>query len=838
MEVIKRNGNKERVSFDKIIKRIEGICEKLSLSRVDPIEISKETIQGLYDGITTEELDFFAAHKCAEKIIDDPEYNKLAAGLCVSNLHKSTSSSFMEVTERLHNNIDRFGRKNALVTTEYYNFVRENINRIQSSIDYNRDYLFDFFGIKTLERAYLIRIKDDAATQDNKNTREKEPKDIKNEMIMRKKYGRIVERPQHMIMRLALGIHTGNLEAALETYDLVSQHYFTHASPTLYNAGSYKPQLSSCYLLNMDDSIDGIFDTVTDAAKISKWAGGIGINLSNIRAFGSLIRGTNGSSDGIVPLIRLLNAEARYVNQGGRRNGAIAVYLEPWHADIYNFCELRKNTGAEELRARDIFLAVWVPDIFMKRVKDHGKWSLMCPDECPGLTSTYGAEFEQLYLKYESEGRYRKQVSADDLWFHILSAQMETGMPYMMFKDNVNRQSNQINIGVVQCSNLCSEIVQYSSPTEIAVCNLASICLPAFVIDNKTFDFAKLKQVAEVATKNLNIVIDINYYPVKKAEVSNKRHRPIGVGVQGLADVFCMMDLPFDSEEAITLNKKIFETIYFGCLTASVELAIKDGPYETFAGSPFSKGQLQYHLWGLKEADLLTNSMWDWKMLVERVKKHGTRNSLLTTVMPTASTSQIMGYNESIEAFTTNLYTRTTLAGEYVVVNKYLVEKLIALGLWRESVKTEFMFDNGSVQNIEEIPTNIKDIFKTAFEMKIKPVVRQAIARGPAIDQSQSMNLFMSEPDFSTLTSAHFYSWSNKLKTGMYYMRTKTAVDPIKFGLDPATIRKIQKKRKMIKIDQDDTTIPEDISDPRRISEIEINQKKSKIEEPCVMCSG
>lgn len=848
MEVVKRNGNKEKVSFDKIIRRIEGICEKMNLKRIDPIEIAKDTILGLYNGITTEELDFYAAHKCAEKIIDDPEYNMLATGLCVSNLHKSTTSSFLEVTEKLYNNIDKFGNRNQLVCDEYYNFVKNNINILQNAIDYDRDYLFDFFGIKTLERAYLIRIKNDSTKIINKKN---EPKDIKNEMVMREKYGKIVERPQHMIMRLACGIHTGDIDRVLETYDLVSKHYFTHASPTLYNAGSTRPQLSSCYLLNMEDSIDSIFDTITDAAKISKWAGGIGINLSNIRAFGSTIRGTNGNSDGIVPLIRLLNAEARYVNQGGRRNGAIAVYLEPWHADIYNFCELRKNTGAEELRARDIFLALWIPDLFMKRVKEKGVWSLMCPDECPKLTETYGEDFEKLYLQYEKNGVYKRQVQAEDLWWHILSSQMETGMPYMLYKDNVNRQSNQKNIGVIQCSNLCAEVVQYSTQNEIAVCNLSSICLPAFVEffdNNKVFNFDKLRKVSEVITKNLNKVIDINYYPVKKAEISNKKHRPIGVGIQGLADVFCMMDLPFDSVEAQQLNKKIFETIYFGCLTASVELAQKDGPYETYNGSPFSRGELQYHLWGLTENDMATDL--DWKSLVEKVKTIGVRNSLLTTVMPTASTSQIMGYNESIEPFTTNLYTRSTLAGEYVIVNKYLIEKLISLDLWTTDIKQEFIYDNGSIQNISEIPQNIKDIYKTAFEMKIKPIVQQAILRGPFVDQSQSMNLFMKEPDFGTLTSSHFYSWSNKLKTGLYYLRSRPAVDAIKFGLDPSVIKKIEKKRKIGRIDEinDIDNISEQHSqkttlltpDPRRINEIELNQQKIKKDkiEICEMCCG
>jgi ribonucleoside-diphosphate reductase alpha chain len=611
----------------------------------------------------------------------------------------------------------------------------------------------------------------------------------------------------------------------------------------------------NCFLLGMDDSIDGIFKTISGAGKISKWAGGIGIHISNIRALGSLIRGTNGNSDGIIPLVKVLNSVARYVNQGGRRNGAIALYIEPWHSDVFSFCELKQNTGAEELRARDIFLALWVPDLFMKRVRDGGYWSLMCPDECPGLADVYGEEFEKLYLQYEEEGRYKRRVKAEDLWYHITSNQIETGMPYMLFKDNANRQSNQKNLGTIKSSNLCSEIIEYSDADEYAVCNLCSICLPRFIETdtngNKSYNYDKLLEVSKVCTKNLDKIIDINYYPVPEAERSNMKHRPIGIGVQGLADVYCMLDLPFDSAEANTINKKIFETIYYGALLASCENAKKKGAYSTFKGSPFSKGQLQYHLWGLTEEDLLMG--YDWKSLVNDIKKYGTRNSLLTAVMPTASTSQIMTNNECIEPYTSNLYTRTTLAGEYIVVNKHLIEKLISLGLWTKEIQEEFFFDNGSIQNIKVIPDEIKEVFKTAYEMRTKPIIDQAIGRGPFIDQSQSMNLFSNEPDFDMLTKSHFYSWSNKLKTGMYYLRSRPSVDPIKFGLDPDARNRIKKKRSGYTSNSSDDESEEenDNRDPRRISEIEINhgsgktqtfkssrQKRADNYLECDMCSG
>lgn len=795
MQVVKQDGRKENVSFDKILRRIEILCTRLALTRVDAVEVAKDTINGLYNGITTEEIDHFASAICAEKIRDDPQYDKLATGLCISRLHKNTSKDFLVVTNRLYEN----GDKGHLVTKEYLDYVTFHIDKIQAALNYMRDYDFDYFGIKTLERAYLFRTRSDTPIDNtivkNTQTGKKLKLDTKKEQIIQKKFGTIVERPQHLFMRVAIALNMDNLDHALETYELMSQRYFIFGSPTLYNAGSCWPQLSSCYLLKMDDSLDAIFELINEVAQISKRAGGIGISISDIRAHGSAIRGTNGHSDGIIPMIQVLNQVGRYVNQSGRRNGAIAVYIEPWHADVFPFCELRKNTGAEEMRARDIFLALWIPDLFMKRVQDDALWSLMCPDECPGLTKVYGEEFTKLYEKYEASGKYRKQIRAKELWFHILSMQIESGMPYMLYKDNINRQSNQMNIGVIQSSNLCSEIVEYSDSNEIAVCNLSSLCLPRFVEDNH-YNYDKLRYVAQVATRNLNKVIDINYYPSDKAKQSNFKHRPIGVGVQGLADVYCMLDVPFDSEEARVINRKIFETIYFGCLTESNNLAKIYGPYETFwhnGGCPFSKGLLQYHLWGHESDYLLTDN--DWDGLISSIKKYGTRNSLLTTAMPTASTSQLMSNSEAIEPITQNIYTRTTLAGEFVVINKYLVERLIKLGLWNKETQNELMYDKGSIQNISTIPDHIKAVYKTAFEMKTKPIVQQSIERGPFIDQTQSLNLFCKIPDFEMLTSAQFYGWKNKIKTGMYYLRTQPAVDPIEFGMDQEIIDAIELKR-------------------------------------------
>jgi len=816
MRVQKRDGTYEPVSLNKITNRVRGICLKLSLDRVDPTVIAIETVNGLCDKITTEEIDRYSAKVSAYKIMEDPQYNKLAAGLCISNLHKTTTSDIYEVAKRLYYNTDTLGEHNPSVTKRYLDIVEKNREILNRTIDYEKDYYFDFFGIKTLERAYLYRI-----NTDNKN--------------------HIVERPQHMIMRVAIGIHWENIDKVIETYDLISNKYFTHATPTLYNAASPRPQMSSCFLLKMDDSLSDIFELIKKIALISKWAGGIGVHITNIRAIGSLIRGTKGDSDGILPLIRVLNNVARYVNQGGRRKGSIAVYLEPWHYDIFQFCDLRKNTGAEELRARDMFLALWVPDIFMRAVQDDDHWYLMCPDECQNLTTTYGDEFEKIYLQYVKEGKYKKKIRAKDLWFHIIGAQIETGMPYMAFKDNANRQSNYKHKYVLQGSNLCCEIYEPATKDEIAVCNLASICLPRFIEEDengeKFYNFEKLMKIARVVTRNLDYVIDHNFYPVEETKHSNMLHRPIGLGVQGLADVYCIMKYPFDSPEAFELNKKIFETIYFGCITESNILAKERGSYKTFKGSPFSKGQFQFHLWGFSEEDLLMN--YDWKSLKENVKKWGMRNAQLTALMPTASTSQIMGNNEAFEPFTSNLYTRTTLAGEFIRVNEHLVEDLIKLDLWTKEVREELLYDNGSIQNIEEIPQNIKDLYKIAFEMKTKPLVQQSIDRGKFVDGGCSMNLFSDQPDSRMLTSSHFYGWKNGIKTGMYYLRSRTAVNAIKFGLDPDSIKRIERKRGIV----DDSSEDESKSDNKiqRINEIELNlgiKNRQNNYMECDMCSG
>lgn len=797
MQVVKRDGTKEKVSFDKILYRIEQICIKMGLDRINPTVIAQDTIRGLYDGISTEELDFFAAHRCAENANNDPQYNKLAAGIYISNMHKMTSNDFMKVTQDLYDNINANGERAPLVTTEYYNNVKENINRINQLLKYDRDYLFDFFGIKTLERSYLIKMK----IKSNFTGKSEELKNME-------KFGRVVERPQHMFMRIALGIHHNNIDKVATTYKYLSKQYFTHASPTMFNAGSYNPQLSSCFLLGMDDNIDSIFETLKSAGKISKWSGGIGINLSDMRASGSYIAGTNGYSDGIVPLMRHINTLAKYINQGGKRNGAIAVYVEPWHADIYNFCDIRKPHGLEEMRAREIFTALWIPDLFMERVRDNKMWSLMCPHECPNLTSTVGDDFVKLYEKYESEGKYKKQVSASELWYHILASQILTGTPYMLYKDHCNRKSNYKHYGVLKNSNLCAEILEYCDSKEFAVCNLASLALPKFVDDvygQKVFNFGKLEKVTKIAIENLDKIIDINFYPDEKAKYSNFKHRPVGLGVQGLVDVFYLMEIPFDSKQAEILNKQIFETIYYAALTQSMELAKLYGPYETFKGSPYSEGKLQYHLWGLSEKDLLMD--YDWSTLIENIKTYGTRNCQLTSIMPTASSSQIIGNTECIEPKTSNIFIRRTIAGEYMIVNNYLVERLIKEGLWNKDVLDEIMFDNGSIQNIDIIPNNIKQVYKTAFDMRTKPILDLAIGRGPFIDQTQSMNIFSKEPNYDTLTKSHFYAWSNGLKTGMYYLRTQPTIDPVKFGVD---IEKIAKKRGIKSFDMSRQTTNDD----------------------------
>jgi ribonucleoside-diphosphate reductase alpha subunit len=753
MKVLKRSGKYEDVSFDKITARIRKLCYGLNQNYINYIEISKKVIQGLYDGVTTTELDNLAAETAATMAATHPDYAILAARIAVSNLHKNTDKSFSKTMEGLYNYIDpKTGEKAGLISDETIEVVRANADKLDSAIIFDRDYEYDYFGFKTLERSYLLRMK-----------------------------GQIVERPQHMIMRAAVGIHGEDIESAILTYNLMSEKWFTHATPTLFNAGTPKPQLSSCFLLSMtDDSISGIFETLSRCAKISQSAGGIGLSIHNVRAKGAYIKGTGGTSNGIVPMLKVYNDTARYVDQGGgKRKGAFAIYMEPWHADIHEFLELKKNHGKEELRARDLFYAMWISDLFMERVKNNEDWSLFCPNEAPGLHEVYGGEFEALYHKYEQEGRARSTVKAQDLWFHILESQIETGTPYILYKDACNKKSNQKNLGTIKSSNLCTEIVEYTAPDEVAVCNLASISLSKFVGDDRNFDFDKLYEITRVVTRNLNKIIDINYYPIPEARNSNMRHRPIGIGVQGLADAFIKMRFPFDSAEAKQLNKDIFETIYFAALTESNAIAQEEGPYQTFEGSPASEGVLQFDMWNVTPSE-----RWDWDTLRSSVMEKGMRNSLLLAPMPTASTSQILGNNECFEPFTSNIYSRRTLSGEYIIVNKYLLKDLVGLGLWNEGMKQRLMAANGSIQGFSEIPAEIKEIYKTVWEISQKVVIDMAADRGAYICQSQSMNLFLENPNFSKLSSMHFYAWSKGLKTGMYYLRSKAAVDPIKFTVE------------------------------------------------------
>jgi ribonucleoside-diphosphate reductase alpha chain len=754
MQVIKRSNKREAVSFDKVTARINKLCYGLNAKFVDPIEISKKVIQGLFDGVRTTELDNLAAETSATMAAKHPDYAILAARIAVSNLHKNTEKSFSTTMEKLYNYIDpKTGEKAGLISNETIDVIRKNADKLDSALIYDRDYSFDYFGFKTLEKSYLLRM-------DNE----------------------VVERPQHMLMRAAVGIHGEDLESAIETYHLMSEKWFIHATPTLFNAGTPKPQLSSCFLLTMtDDSISGIFETLSRCAKISQSAGGIGLSVHNVRAKGSYIKGTGGTSNGIIPMLKVFNDTARYVDQGGgKRKGAFAVYLEPWHADIFDFLDLKKNHGKEEMRARDLFYAMWVPDLFMQRVKENGKWSLFCPNEAPGLHDCYGGEFEALYHKYEQEGRARKTINAQELWFAILESQIETGTPYILYKDACNIKSNQKNLGTIKSSNLCTEIIEYTAPDEVAVCNLASISLPKFVDeDKKAFDFQKLHEVTKVVTRNLNKIIDINYYPVIEAQNSNFRHRPIGIGVQGLADAFILMRMPFDSAEAVKLNKDIFETIYHAAMEESNALAAQFGPYQTFEGSPASQGVFQFDMWDVSPSD-----RYDWSTLKEKVKSTGLRNSLLLAPMPTASTSQILGNNECFEPYTSNIYTRRTLSGEYIIVNKHLLKDLTRLGLWNETLKQKLMAANGSVANIPEIPTDLKELYKTVYEISQKTIIDQAADRGAFICQSQSLNLFVENPNFGKMSSMHFYAWQKGLKTGMYYLRSKAAVDPIKFTLD------------------------------------------------------
>ena len=752
MYVVKRDGKRELVQFDKITARIKKLCYSLHES-VDPQRVAMRVIEGVYDGVTTTELDNLAAEVAATNAVTHPDYASLASRIAVSNLHKSTKKSFAYTMNELHNYVDPVtGDPASLIAEDVHEIIQTNAEFLDSQIIYDRDFSYDYFGFKTLERSYLLKMN-----------------------------GEIAERPQHMLMRVSVGIHKDDLDSVVGTYNMLSEGWFTHATPTLFNSGTPKPQMSSCFLLTMkEDSISGIYDTLKQCAKISQSAGGIGLAMHNIRAKGSYIKGTNGTSNGIVPMLRVFNDTARYVDQGGgRRKGSFAMYIEPWHADVFDFLEMRKNHGKEEQRARDLFYALWIPDLFMKRVEENGDWTLMCPNECPGLPETHSAEFEALYIKYEKEGKGRKTIKAQDLWFKILDSQVETGTPYMLFKDAANAKSNQKNLGTIRSSNLCTEIIEYTAPDEIAVCNLASVALPKFVKSDGTFDHDKLFEITYQVTKNLNCIIDRNYYPVIEARNSNMRHRPIGIGIQGLADVFILMRHAFDSDEAKKINKDIFETLYYAACTASKDLAKEEGPYETFKGSPASQGILQFDMWNVTPSD-----RWEWAVLKEEIQKHGMRNSLLIAPMPTASTAQILGNNECFEPYTSNIYTRRVLSGEFIVVNKHLLRDLVKLGLWDTDMKNRLIAANGSVQNINEIPDNIKLLYRTAWEISQRSILDMAADRGAYICQSQSLNIFMENVTNSKLTSMHFHAWKSGLKTGMYYLRTKAAADAIKFTID------------------------------------------------------
>lgn len=803
MQVVKRSGKREEVSFDKITARVKKLCYGLNQEYVDPIQIAKKVVQGIYDGVSTSDLDNLAAETAASMATVHPDYALLAARIAVSNLHKNTNKSFAKTMEALYKYIDPKTQDSAgLIGEQTIEVIRKNKDVIDSTIIYDRDYSFDYFGFKTLERSYLLRMN-----------------------------GKIVERPQHMLMRAAIGIHGEDIDSAIETYNYMSEKWFIHATPTLFNAGTPKPQLSSCFLLSMtEDSISGIFETLSRCAKISQSAGGIGLSIHNIRAKGSYIKGTGGTSNGIIPMLKVFNDTARYVDQGGgKRKGAFAVYLEPWHADIIDFLELKKNHGKEEMRARDLFYALWIPDLFMERVKSNADWSLFCPNEAPGLHDSYGGEFEKLYHQYEQEGKARKTVKAQDLWFEILESQIETGTPYILYKDACNRKSNQKNLGTIQSSNLCTEILEYTSKDEVAVCNLASIALNKFVA-NGEFNFEKLFEVTRVITRNLNKVIDINYYPIPEAYNSNMRHRPIGIGVQGLADAFLLMRFAFDSKEARKLNKAIFETIYYAALKESCVLAKEHGSYESYDGSPASNGELQFDLWGVTPSD-----RWDWKALKAEIAESGLRNSLLLAPMPTASTSQILGNNECFEPYTSNIYSRRTLSGEYVVVNKHLLNDLVALGLWNEDMKERLMASNGSIQTFNDIPDDIRNMYKTAYEVSQKVIIDMAADRGAFICQSQSLNLFVDNPSFSKLSSMHFYGWQRGLKTGIYYLRSKAAVDPIKFTLGENHQKRFIKEASDKRNKLMESEIENEVNNIEEMSEV----KACNLDDPdCLMCGS
>ena len=802
MNVIKRDGRKEPIMFDKITARVRKLCYGLN-ELVDPVKVAMRVIEGLYDGVTTSELDNLAAEIAATLTTSHPDYARLAARISVSNLHKNTKKTFSEVMTDLYEYVNpRTGKKAPLLSDEVYEVIMKNADDLDSTIIYNRDFGYDYFGFKTLERSYLLKLN-----------------------------GQIAERPQHMLMRVSVGIHMNDLDAVKETYELMSKKFFTHATPTLFNSGTPKPQMSSCFLLAMqDDSIDGIYDTLKQTAKISQSAGGIGLSIHNVRATGSYISGTNGTSNGIVPMLRVYNDTARYVDQGGgKRKGSFAIYVEPWHADIFDFLDLKKNHGKEEMRARDLFYAMWIPDLFMKRVEENGEWTLMCPSECPGLYKCHSEEFDALYLKYEAEGKGRKTIKARELWEKILESQIETGTPYMLYKDAANRKSNQKNLGTIRSSNLCTEIMEYTSPDEVAVCNLASIALPMF-IKNGEFDHKELFRVTKRVTKNLNRVIDRNYYPVKEAENSNFRHRPVGLGIQGLADAFILLRMPFTSDEAKKLNQEIFETLYFAAVTASMEEAKADGVYETYKGSPISEGLFQHNLWGLEDEGL--SGRWDWGKLRKDVKKHGVRNSLLVAPMPTASTSQILGNNEAFEPYTSNIYTRRVLSGEFIVVNQHLLKDLVKLGLWNEDLKEEIMRANGSIQDVDIIPQELKELYKTVWELSMKDIIDMSRHRGYFIDQSQSLNLFMENANMAKLTSMHFYAWKSGLKTGMYYLRTKSAVDAIKF-----TLKKEEKKEPVAAGTEMEQSVSTQPMSPQELREM-IAKSKGAEDDDCLMCGS
>jgi ribonucleoside-diphosphate reductase alpha chain len=754
MQIVKRDGRREPIDFDRMVDFVSRYAYQLDTDYINPNQVAKRAFEGAFDGITIVDLIQLTVETAASMTSKHPDYGLLAGRLAVSELHVNTSDSFSNTVEKMYYYKNpKTGENAPMISREIYDIVKKNAIDLDNSLDYSKDYSYDYFGYKTLERTYLLKID-----------------------------GKSVERPQHLLMRVALGIHKNDLKSAKTTYKLMSEKWFTHASPTLFNAGTPKPQLSSCFLLTMqDDSINGIYDTLKQCALISQSGGGIGLSIHDIRAKGSYIKGTNGTSNGIVPMLRVFNDTARYVDQGGgKRKGAFAMYIEPWHGDIFEFLDLKKNHGKEEMRARDLFLAVWMPDMFMQRVEDDGDWPLFDPHECPGLSDSHSEEFNKLFLKYEKEGRALRTVKAQDLWFAILDSQIETGTPYILYKDAANSKSNQQNLGTIKSSNLCAEILEYTSKDEVAVCNLASIALNMFVNEEeRTYDFNKLYEVAYQVTINLDKVVDVNYYPIPEARNSNMRHRPVGLGVQGLADTFIMMRQSFESDEAKQLNKDIFETIYFAAVTASKDIAKREGAYETFKGSPMSKGQFQFDMW-----NVTPSTRWNWEALRGEVVEHGVRNSLLTALMPTASTSQILGNNECIEPYTSNMYTRRVLSGEFVLVNKHLVKDLIRRDLWNDDMRNKIIASNGSVAHIPEVPADIKELYKTVWEIKQKRILELAADRGSYVDQTQSMNVFMEDANFAKLTSMHFYAWKSGLKTGIYYLRTKAAADPIKFTVD------------------------------------------------------